>query len=120
MHLVCIERFEKREKGLLTGIEWKKTKGKCLKRFKKKYGNKKGEEFLKCPYCNCTMINSLSLDGGGKPTLQHNSRTVDHVSPPLYGGKYNDLDNMVYACHNCNDKKGEMSPLEFIFSREIK
>jgi 5-methylcytosine-specific restriction endonuclease McrA len=40
--------------------------------------------------------------------------SVDHVVPLSRGGG-NEPDNLVLACGSCNSKKGQRTPLEFVF-----
>jgi 5-methylcytosine-specific restriction endonuclease McrA len=63
-----------------------------------------------CPYCNIPIQRVKNINGNSnvKPA------TVDHVHSEKFGGKYNDLDNVVFACVDCNHAKGELSPLDFI------
>ena len=42
--------------------------------------------------------------------------TIDLYIPASHGGKV-ERTNQVIACHSCNNKKGEMLPLDFIVKR---
>lgn len=57
----------------------------------------------RCTYC-CT---ELTYELG----LAHTA-TVDHRIPRSRGGTY-DRNNLVAACHRCNQAKGAMSEAEF-------
>ena len=104
MYLVSKKKWTDWE-GKLSGDKFRQACSHVRRRFKKKY--KVVPE--NCPYCNQRMWKKRSRD-----KIQSNSVTVDHLVSRPKGGLYNDLDNMVYACHDCNDKKGEKLPLDFI------
>lgn len=63
---------------------------------------------LKCHYC------------GKKLTLNHstgrkykNFATFEHVKPVSKGGSYSDINNIVLACKDCNNMRGNMDYDEF-------
>lgn len=59
----------------------------------------------RCAYCKC----KLSVKSKG-----HRKRlTVDHVIPKSKGGT-NSPDNLVAACKECNNAKGNKMPEEFV------
>jgi len=53
-----------------------------------------------CPYCNCVL------------TMKNSSR--DHMIPRIRGGN-NKENNCVTCCISCNNKKGKLMPLEYMF-----
>jgi hypothetical protein len=89
-------------------IHIRKIKNRARKVFKEYYPL---TEQCACIYCGCTMEKANGC------TQNPNTATIEHVSPEKYGGLYNDLDNMAYACRECNWDKADMSPLEFIYNK---
>jgi 5-methylcytosine-specific restriction endonuclease McrA len=63
-----------------------------------------------CVYCGCKMEKATSTEQNPQ------TATVEHVVSPTHGGKYNDLDNMIYACCECNRAKADRLLLDFIFN----
>jgi 5-methylcytosine-specific restriction endonuclease McrA len=69
--------------------------------------------YIKVPtkHIMLTRKNIIKRDGGrcqycGKKSSQ---MTVDHVIPKIHGGK-DTWENLVAACQDCNNKKGQRSP----------
>jgi 5-methylcytosine-specific restriction endonuclease McrA len=56
-----------------------------------------------CRYCDRKVID-IYQNGGELPV---NAATVDHVFPVGKGGSEDDPDNMVTACHYCNNLLGD-------------
>ncbi|MGB3329173.1 MAG: HNH endonuclease [Thermomicrobiales bacterium] len=59
----------------------------------------------------------VSMKSGGHcwycgKQLQYRKRTLDHIVPRQHGGT-NSLDNLVIACHRCNQAKGCMPLKQF-------
>jgi 5-methylcytosine-specific restriction endonuclease McrA len=58
----------------------------------------------KCHYCNCAIHREpMKVNSIQKPK----QATVDHMHPLGKGGS-DSVQNMVLACSNCNDEKGDM------------
>lgn len=68
-----------------------------------------GEQNHRCCYCQHTMVKEPHLSG---IPLGPNHMTRDHVVPASYGGirKY---DNIVIACHQCNNLRGHLDAFAF-------
>ncbi len=72
---------------------------------------KKGS--LKCFYC---YKSELKINTSGRA----NQATVDHYIPKSGGGDKFSASNFVVCCHSCNQRKGNMTPQEFLDSDYIK
>lgn len=49
----------------------------------------------------------------GRPLEKHEV-TIDHVIPLGRGGARKDVSNLVFACYECNQAKGNKTALEFM------
>lgn len=61
----------------------------------------------------------MLLDNHSKQCVYCGSRehlTIDHYIPRSRGGT-SDLENLVLACNDCNNAKGDKLPLEFVWSK---
>lgn len=58
----------------------------------------------RCYWCGCNLVD---YPPNVRP-VPDNARTVDHVLSLAYGGT-NDLENLVYACSECNSHRSKMS-----------
>lgn len=56
-----------------------------------------------CRWCGC-----LTYERGSNPERRGDARTSDHVVPKSRGGSNRD-DNLVIACHRCNQARGDLS-----------
>jgi 5-methylcytosine-specific restriction endonuclease McrA len=72
---------------------------------------KKGS--LKCFYCKKDNLKLRSL-------ARKDQATVDHYVPKSGGGDKFSSSNFVVCCHSCNQRKGNMTPYEFLNSSYIK
>lgn len=63
----------------------------------------------RCCYCGHLMIRHLHQNG--RPTPR-NAATKDHVLPKTYGGATT-YENMVAACLQCNNLRGEIDAITF-------
>lgn len=63
----------------------------------------------RCCYCGHTMITLKSKEGVPQP---RNLLTKDHVEPRTYGGLTN-YANLIAACFQCNNLRGEMEAQAF-------
>jgi 5-methylcytosine-specific restriction endonuclease McrA len=62
-------------------------------------------QFNKCVYC--------------KKILVGEERTTDHVLPLILGGHRTSIDNVVLSCEKCNNSKGNLLLLEYLFNTII-
>lgn len=71
------------------------------------YWHEKRMEILKrdkcCVYCQKELT---KLDS-----------TIDHLIPKCKGGD-DEMTNLALACRQCNEKKGDYLPLDFVFKKE--
>lgn len=72
---------------------------------------KKGS--LKCFYCHKSDLKISSRS-------RAHQATVDHYIPKSGGGDKFSATNFVVCCHSCNQRKGNMTPQEFLDSDYIK
>jgi len=63
----------------------------------------------RCCYCGHEMIRHQHVPGKGTP---RNAMTKDHFDPRVYGGPTT-LENMIAACFQCNNLRGEMEAIAF-------
>lgn len=63
----------------------------------------------RCYYCGREVLEIPFKKGQKKP---RNAATIDHIIPVCRGGE-DKIDNMVLACHACNNEKGNMSLKNF-------
>lgn len=73
-----------------------------------KYARIYREQNGRCFYCGDEMLPHGASIGPSDPKL----RTIDHVIPRFFGGK-SEQENIVYACQECNIKKGWQLPEEY-------
>lgn len=64
----------------------------------------------RCCWCGC-----MTVEDRGKK----NSSTVEHYVPRSLGGT-DDMNNLVMACHDCNNKRGTLEVEEFMSYKECK
>lgn len=64
-----------------------------------------------CYYCKCPVIRTIKTVS--------NQATIDHIRPKKRGGK-TELDNLVIACLDCNQKKGSKRALDFVLEASAK
>ena len=55
----------------------------------------------------------------GQKCRRPRSRTIDHVTPRVHGGR-DDWTNLAAACARCNNTKGEMTLLRFLVKRRTQ
>jgi 5-methylcytosine-specific restriction endonuclease McrA len=80
------------------GKRWKEFKDKFLDKIMANNGS------LTCHYCKS---DNLARDWQKEPNVPGNKKaTLDHVIPTSHGGGLYDESNLVVACKNCNEKKG--------------
>lgn len=63
----------------------------------------------RCCYCGHHTKTQPHLEGRPPPP---NIPTKDHLEPCIYGGKTNE-ENLLIACRQCNNLRGEMEALAF-------
>ncbi len=63
----------------------------------------------RCCYCGHRMEHHVQVRG---MTVPPNVPTRDHLEPRIYGGKTHE-DNLLIACRQCNNLRGEMDAIAF-------
>jgi hypothetical protein len=63
----------------------------------------------RCCYCGHPMVRHQHRNGWPTP---RNTMTFDHLEPKSYGGAWL-IENMVIACAQCNQLRGNMEALAF-------
>ena len=93
---------------MLSGKDRKRALATARKQVKRK-AMRQFRKGAKCPYCGKVMVNRDIPNHPAKPS-------VDHLVPFGRGGSYRDEKNIILCCSECNWKKGNMTPFEFIFN----
>lgn len=63
----------------------------------------------RCCYCGHKMIRHQHINGVPTP---RNALTKDHLEPRTYGGP-TQIENIIAACCQCNNLRGEMEAIAF-------
>lgn len=63
---------------------------------------------LYCHYCGIEVIRTIKTAS--------NQATIDHIKPKAKGGK-TELDNLVIACRDCNQEKGQKRFMDFVLKK---
>lgn len=75
----------------------------------------------KCVWCGCGVVRALIVTGAQRPVAEAMGvrlATLDHVLPRTRGGS-NDASNLVTACAECNEARGDRCALDWAWDRKI-